>query len=101
MDGQTKYNKLSAKEQETHLYITSEEQWEAYTTIPKDIRKFEKQGWMLKTEELYPDKSVYSRTYVAPRNAITIRTPHKRVISEEQRKAASERFKKMHERKSR
>lgn len=89
--------KLSIDEQETHLYITCENQWEAYTTIPKDIRKFEKQGWKLKNEELYPDGSIYSRTYAAPRCGITIRNPHPKKVSEETRQKRAERFKKIWE----
>lgn len=69
-------------------------QWEAYTNIPKYKRKFEKQGWTLKKTDIQKGKEI-AWTFIAPENGISIRNPNKkRVVTDEQREAASQRLKK-------
>lgn len=68
--------------------------WEAYTNMPKYKRKFEKQGWTLKKTDVVNKKEI-SWTFVAPTNGVSIRNPNKqRVVSDEQKEAASQRMKK-------
>jgi hypothetical protein len=49
---------------------------------------------------IYDEFEVCGKEYILPKKLISIRTPSTRVMSEENRQAASERFKKMHEEKN-
>lgn len=67
------------------IYSESSKKWEAYTNIPKYMRKFEKQGWK-KTREIHADGEICGMEFMAPANAVTIRAPSsKRTLSDEQK----------------
>ena len=72
------------------IYSESSKTWEAYTNIPKFMRKFEKRGWR-KTKDIHADGEICGMEFVAPANAVTVRTPNsKRTLSDEQKQKLAE-----------
>lgn len=68
------FTRLFKEERETHFYIDEvDNQWVCDTTILKDIRKLERQGWNKIEEKLYPDGTVMSARFQAPRNYLSPR----------------------------
>ena len=89
----TAIHRLSKDEQETHYLIDAvDNTWIAESTIPKDIHRLEKQGWICTNIQRYADGAVMQKTFKAPRNCLSPRAynPDKpkragRVLSEEQK----------------
>lgn len=79
-------NRLTLEERETHLdFDPITKQWTMYSCVPKHFNKALRQGWTPIEQGLYKDGTVADMTLVAAERAITIRTPKKREVSEEQR----------------
>jgi len=92
--------KLTKDERETILlYSESDNCWVADSSVAKNIRKFEKQGWECTGKQYYPDGTLMAAQFKAPYHAINIRPFEKikREMSDEQRQVMSERMKKMQE----
>jgi hypothetical protein len=91
-----KQHKLCKDERETHLYIDEIDNcWIADVTIQRDINKFTKQGWAIKSKHCYADGSIHAIVFTAPRSAISIGKANrsKRNLTEEQREKISNRLK--------
>lgn len=94
-------NKLSQFEREIVLnYCEYDKIWYAETSIPKFWRRLEKKGWICTGTQYYPDGTVCSKTFTSGNaKGISITDPNKvRVMSDEARALAAERFKAMHNR---
>lgn len=92
-------SKLSRDEREFHLwYLESEGVWEAESSIPKFWRKLEKKGWTCTGTQYYHDGTVCAKTFTSGNTkGVSITDPTRtRTMSEEQKLAASERFRAMH-----
>lgn len=92
-------SKLSRDEREFHLwYNEADGIWEAESSIPKFWRKLEKKGWTCTNVQYYYDGTVCSKTFTSGSSkGVSITDPTKtRVMSDEQRLAASERFRALH-----
>jgi len=92
--------KLTREERETIYRVDDlDNMCYADSTIPKDIRKLEKQGWIETGVQYYKDGTVMGKQFKAPRKFISPRSydPNrlKRTMTEEQKQAAKERMKKM------
>lgn len=89
-------DQLSREEREVHIsYDEITKQWLVEASVGKYINKFRKMGWReIRTLE-YEDGRTAIAWFVAPEFALSIRKPVKRVQSEEQKKASSERMKAM------
>lgn len=89
------FYRLKTNEMETHLSLTCDTNiWECYTNIPRDMKKLESKGWEKIDEQYYPDGSILSMTFQAPRHAVTLRGAQKlkRELTEEQREEYKERM---------
>jgi len=95
----TATSKVTAEEREVviNLYPDENGEWTAYlyTCVEKYANRCKKKGWTQISETRHSDGTFVGAEFTAPAKAVSIRnaTPAKREISEEQRKAASERFK--------
>lgn len=90
-------DKLSKYERETHINIDEvDNMWIAESSIQKDINKFKRNGWTIKSETYYGDGKLCSVIFTAPRNCISIRNVNKikRKLSEEEKVEFSERMRK-------
>lgn len=89
------------REMYTNTYQDENGEWvvELETNIQKYSNKCKKQGWTLVREFIHADGSWVSAVWKAPAKAITIAKANKpkRQMTEEQRKAAAERFAKIRE----
>jgi hypothetical protein len=66
--------KYSKEEQELHLYIDEiDKVWKADATTPRYINKLIKNGWTTQNITYYKDGSPKAATFIAPKNAISIR----------------------------
>ena len=93
-------DRLTKEERETTIVFSEIDNcWVADTSVQKHKTRFIKQGWELTSETTLPDGTWVASTFSAPPHAISIRNSVKAVreISEEQRLAASERFRKIRE----
>ena len=98
-------HRLGKDEQETHYSIDAvDNTWIVESTIPKDIHRLEKQGWICTKTQCYADGKVMSKTFKAPRNCLSPRAynPDKpkragRVLSKEQKQKMQEARKKKSE----
>lgn len=94
------------EERELHIniYMDEDEKWiaELYTNIHKYHTRCIKQGWEQISETTHTDGTWIDGTYKAPAKAISIgkAVKPKRVMSEEQKKAAAERMQKWREAKN-
>lgn len=91
-------NKLTQFERELVInYCEYDKVWVAETSIPKFWRRFEKKGWICTGTQYYADGTVCSKTFTSGNSkGISITDPNKtRVLTDEQRAAAAERFKTM------
>ena len=96
-------NKLSQCEREIVInYCEYDKVWYAETSIPKFWRRLEKKGWICTGTQYYADGTVCSKSFTSGNSkGITITDPNKvRVMSEEAKALASERFKAFHNNKS-
>lgn len=87
--------KLTKEERETRIsFLEIENKWFADTTVQKDMKRFQEQGWFVTGIQHYSDGSVMSMQFEAPRSSITIgkAVRRKRTMSEEQRQAAAKRL---------
>lgn len=80
--------KISREEQETHFYMSAmSDDVFCDTSIPKDMRKLEKKGWIKVEEQFYDDGTLMAAKFKAPRNCLSIRNYNpdkpKKVMSEE------------------
>lgn len=102
----TATSKVTAEEREVviNLYPNENGEWTAflYTCVEKYANRCKKQGWTQISETRHTDGCFVSAEFTAPAKAVSIRNanPLKREISEEQRKAATERFRKFREERS-
>lgn len=48
--------------------------WYADTTIPRDIHKLEKQGWILVNTQYYKDGEIMAKQFKAPKNCLSPRS---------------------------
>lgn len=100
-------SKVSAEEREVVINLAPDEngEWIAnlYTCVEKYANRCKKKGWTQLSETRHTDGTFVGAEFTAPAKTISIREAHpaKRVISEEQRQAASERFRKIREEKER
>lgn len=91
--------KLTPEEREVLINISADENgklWaEIDTTIQKYANKCIKQGWEQISETRHTDGSWQGATFRAPSTAISIRNPNpaKKIMTDEQKKIASERMK--------
>lgn len=94
-------SKVSAEEREVVINLTPDEngEWIAnlYTCVEKYANRCKKKGWTQISETWHTDGVFVCAEFTAPAKAVSIRNanPVKREMSEEQRKAASERFRKI------
>lgn len=78
--------KFSRAEQETVIIRGAEDrEWEAYTCLPSDARKFQKQGWERVEEHFYEDGSFCWGKYRARLAALRIGRAEKREMTPEER----------------
>ena len=92
-------NKLTREEREFYLnYNEAIDCWYAESSIPKYWRKLEKQGWICTNITYYADGTVCSKQFKSgSRKGVTITNPFKtRVVTDEQREQARNRFKQLH-----
>ena len=92
--------KLGRDERETIInYSELDNKWVVDSSVPKHIRKFEKQGWLCTGKQYYPDGTLMAAQFECPPHGISIRPFEKikREMSDEQRLVMSERMKKMQE----
>lgn len=88
-------NHLTLEERETTLnYNEADNCWEVYTAVRKHMNRFDKLGWECTNIEYYPDGEISGKFYKVPNRAISFRSPVKKELTEEQRKAAIERLQK-------
>jgi len=74
-DSPTPNYRLSREERETVYRIDeTDNTWFADSSVPKDIRRLDKQGWVEIGMQLYPDGTVMSKQFKAPRNCLSPRT---------------------------
>lgn len=101
----TTKSRVTAEEREVtiNIYPNENGEWMAflYTCIEKYANRCKKQGWTQISETRHTDGYFVSAEFTAPAKAISIRNVNlpKREITEEQRQAVSERFKKIREEK--
>lgn len=91
--------RLTKEEREFYLnYNELEEVWVAETSIPKFWRKLEKKNWTCTGVQYYPDGQVCSKTFTSGnKKGVSITDPTKvRVMSEEDKERARQRFLAMH-----
>lgn len=91
-------SKLTMEERETTIsYNEADGFYTIATDVQKHIRKFDRLGYECTKTLLYPDGTVETKEYKVPAHAISFRSPVKlkRELTDEQRKAASERMKAM------
>lgn len=87
--------RLTSDERETILnYNEADNCWEVYTAVRKHMNKFDKLGWECTNIEYYPDGEISGKFYKVPNRAIAFRSPVKKELTEEQKKAAIERLQK-------
>ena len=101
----TTKSRVTAEDREVtiNIYPNENGEWMAflYTCIEKYANRCKKQGWTQISETRHTDGYFVSAEFTAPAKAISIRNVNlpKREITEEQRQAVSERFKKIREEK--
>lgn len=83
--------KFIKEERETYFHIDEvENAWTCTSSIPKDIRKLEKQNWRMTACTKYTDGTIAEATFTAPRNCLTLRCYNpdkpKKVLSEEHKR---------------
>lgn len=77
--------RITNEERETHLwYDYLDKTWKMYSCVPKHFHKAQKQNWTPLKEWVYDDGVVCAMELVAPGNAITIRNPNKKQMSDKQ-----------------
>ena len=87
--------RLTKEEREFFLnYDELNEVWVAETSIPKFWRRLEKKNWTCTGVQYYPDGQVCSKTFTSGNSkGVTITDPTKvRVMSEEDKEKARQRF---------
>jgi len=68
-------HKLTREERETYYLIDDvDNMWIADSTLPKDIHKLEKQGWIPIDTSYYRDGTVMGKRFKAPRNCLSPRS---------------------------
>lgn len=91
--------KLTKDERETTLnYCESDDCWYIDTSIGTHIRKCDKLGYECTGVQYYNDGTIMAKQYKVPKFAISFRKPEKikREITDEQRKAISDRMRMYH-----
>lgn len=67
--------RLTKEERETYYRIDDiDNMWYADTTIPRDIHKLEKQGWILVNTQYYKDGEIMAKQFKAPKNCLSPRS---------------------------
>lgn len=92
------FSRLTIEERETNILFNEKDgYWSIVTDVPKHMNKFDKLGYKCVKTIYYPDGSVETKEYKVPAHAVSFRSPVKlkRELTDEQRKAASERMKAM------
>ena len=89
-------DKLSRDDRECiFIYNEAEGIWYADTSIPKYWRKLEQKNWECVKTVYYSDGTVCSKSFKGSKKGITIGDPFKkRELTDEQRQAIRDRFKK-------
>lgn len=89
-------SRLLPEEREVHIWLDDvDRKWKAEVSIGKYITKFVKAGWKEISRATYDDGQAAIITFEAPENGVSIRKPIKRKMSEEHKKAAAERMRKL------
>lgn len=95
----TTTSRVTAEEREVtiNLYPNENGEWTAflYTCVEKYANRCKKKGWTQISETRHTDGTFVGAEFTAPARAVSIREayPAKRIMTDEQRRAASERFK--------
>lgn len=92
--------RLARDERETAVtYNEADGYWEIYTAVKMHMNKFEKLGYECTHVERYEDGEIMAKFYKVPRYAVSFRSPEKikREMTDEQREAARERLKRLHD----
>ena len=85
--------RLSKDEHECLLsYSEVDNKWCADVSVAKLRTKFVKKGWTETSQTVLEDGTWQASTFEAPYHAVSIRSPEKRELSEEQKQAIRERF---------
>lgn len=96
-------NRLTAEDRETYFHIDTLGKKITCTSFEsKYFNKCLKQGWTVTVQYEYPNGTIVGMELEAPLNSLSIRNTNKkkRVLTPEQKKAAGERLRKMHESRS-